>query len=59
MPSFDVVSEVDKHEAQNAVDQANREFDKLMERRAVDEFFARERYEERMRQQSLAVATVK
>ena len=25
MPSFDVVSEVDKHEAQNAVDQANRE----------------------------------
>lgn len=24
MPSFDVVSEVDKHEAQNAVDQANR-----------------------------------
>ena len=24
MPSFDIVSEVDKHEAQNAVDQANR-----------------------------------
>jgi hypothetical protein len=27
MPSFDVVSEVDKHELQNAVDQANREID--------------------------------
>ncbi len=25
MPSFDVVSEVDKHELTNAVDQANRE----------------------------------
>nr|NIR97301.1 DUF520 family protein [Gammaproteobacteria bacterium]NIT63008.1 DUF520 family protein [Gammaproteobacteria bacterium]NIV19960.1 DUF520 family protein [Gammaproteobacteria bacterium]NIY31588.1 DUF520 family protein [Gammaproteobacteria bacterium] len=25
MPSFDVVSEVDKHELANAVDQANRE----------------------------------
>ena len=25
MPSFDVVSEVDKHELSNAVDQANRE----------------------------------
>ncbi len=27
MPSFDVVSEVDKHQLQNAVDQANREID--------------------------------
>lgn len=27
MPSFDVVSEVDKHELSNAVDQANRELD--------------------------------
>ncbi len=27
MPSFDVVSEVDKHELTNAVDQANRELD--------------------------------
>ncbi|MGR9107336.1 MAG: DUF520 family protein, partial [Gammaproteobacteria bacterium] len=25
MPSFDIVSEVDMHEAANAVDQANRE----------------------------------
>ncbi|HEC75582.1 MAG TPA: DUF520 family protein, partial [Methylophaga aminisulfidivorans] len=25
MPSFDIVSEVDKHELTNAVDQANRE----------------------------------
>ena len=25
MPSFDVVSEVDKHELTNAIDQANRE----------------------------------
>ncbi|GGY34476.1 UPF0234 protein [Bacterioplanes sanyensis] len=28
MPSFDVVSEIDKHEAQNAVDQANRELER-------------------------------
>ena len=27
MPSFDIVSEVDNHEASNAVDQANREID--------------------------------
>ena len=27
MPSFDIVSEVDMHEARNAVDQANREVD--------------------------------
>jgi cyclic-di-GMP-binding protein len=27
MPSFDVVSEIDRHEAANAVDQANREVD--------------------------------
>lgn len=28
MPSFDVVSEIDKHEATNAVDQANREIER-------------------------------
>ena len=28
MPSFDVVSEIDHHEASNAVDQANREVER-------------------------------
>ena len=27
MPSFDIVSEIDKHELVNAIDQANRELD--------------------------------
>ena len=35
MPSFDVVSEVDKHEAQNAVDQANRELSTRFDFRGV------------------------
>ena len=39
MPSFDVVSEVDKHEAQNAVDQANRELDTRFDFRGVDASF--------------------
>jgi uncharacterized protein YajQ (UPF0234 family) len=32
MPSFDVISEVDKHELTNAVDQANRELAKRSQR---------------------------
>lgn len=36
MPSFDVVSEVDKHEASNAVDQANRELSTRFDFRGVD-----------------------
>jgi len=39
MPSFDVVSEVDKHEAQNAVDQANRELSTRFDFRGVSASF--------------------
>lgn len=39
MPSFDVVSEVDKHEAQNAVDQANRELSTRFDFRGVSANF--------------------
>lgn len=39
MPSFDTVSEVDKHEAQNAVDQANRELTKRFDFKGVDASF--------------------
>lgn len=39
MPSFDVVSEVDKHEAQNAVDQANRELSTRFDFRGVTASF--------------------
>lgn len=39
MPSFDVVSEVDKHEAQNAVDQASRELSTRFDFRGVQASF--------------------
>jgi len=39
MPSFDVVSEVDKHELANAVDQARRELDKRFDFKGVDASF--------------------
>ena len=39
MPSFDVVSEVDKHEAQNAVDQANRELSTRFDFRGIKASF--------------------
>ena len=39
MPSFDVVSEVDKHEAQNAVDQASRELSTRFDFRNVPASF--------------------
>ena len=39
MPSFDVVSEVDKHEAQNAIDQANRELSTRFDFRGVSASF--------------------
>ena len=39
MPSFDVVSEVDKHELANAVDQANRELGKRFDFRGTDAKF--------------------
>lgn len=39
MPSFDIVSEVDKHEAQNAVDGANRELSTRFDFRGVDANF--------------------
>src|SRR5690606_33051712 len=36
MPSFDVVSEVDKHELTNAIDQANRELSTRFDFKGVD-----------------------
>ena len=39
MPSFDVVSEVDKHEVTNAVDQAVREMDTRFDFKGVDSSF--------------------
>ena len=36
MPTFDIVSEVDKHELTNAVDQANREVDNRFDFRGTD-----------------------
>ena len=42
MPSFDVVSEVDKHELTNAVDQANRELSTRFDFKGVDARFALE-----------------
>lgn len=39
MPSFDIISEVDKHEAQNAVDGANREVTTRFDFRGVDAKF--------------------
>lgn len=39
MPSFDVVSEVDKHELTNAVDQANRELTNRFDFKGVDARF--------------------
>ncbi|QJQ95317.1 MULTISPECIES: YajQ family cyclic di-GMP-binding protein [Halomonadaceae] len=40
MPSFDIVSEFDKHEASNAVDQANREVQTRFDFKGVDTSFA-------------------
>ena len=42
MPSFDVVSEYDSHEASNAVDQANREIDTRFDFRGSDASFTLE-----------------
>jgi len=39
MPSFDVVSEVDNHEAQNAVDQSNRELERRFDFKGVNASF--------------------
>ena len=36
MPSFDIVSEVDKHELTNAVDQTNREIANRFDFRGTD-----------------------
>lgn len=44
MPSFDVVSEVDKHELANAVDQANRELAKRFDFNGVDAQFEQTDY---------------
>ena len=42
MPSFDVISEVDKHELTNAVDQANRELTTRFDFKGVDARFVLE-----------------
>lgn len=39
MPSFDVVSEIDKHEATNAVDQANRELSRRYDLKGANASF--------------------
>ncbi len=44
MPSFDVVSEVDKHELTNAVDQANRELANRFDFKGTDAKFELEGY---------------
>lgn len=44
MPSFDVVSEVDKHELTNAVDQASRELEKRFDFKGVDAGFELDAY---------------
>ena len=44
MPSFDVVSEVDKHELTNAVDQASRELTTRFDFKGVDASFELEGY---------------
>lgn len=36
MPSFDIVSEVDKHELTNAIDQSNRELSNRFDFRGTD-----------------------
>ena len=40
MPSFDIVSEVDMHEVNNAIGQANREVDTRFDFKGVDAKFA-------------------
>jgi uncharacterized protein YajQ (UPF0234 family) len=45
MPSFDVVSEVDKHELTNAVDQANRELANRFDFKGTDASFVLEKSE--------------
>ena len=47
MPSFDVVSQVDKHELTNAVDQANRELGNRFDFRGTDARFELEGHEVR------------
>lgn len=42
MPSFDIVSEVDRHELTNAVDRANRELDNRFDFKGVDARFVLE-----------------
>ena len=42
MPSFDVVSEVDKHELTNAIDQANRELSNRFDFKGTDSSYALE-----------------
>ncbi len=52
MPSFDVVSEVDLHEVNNAVDQANRELSTRFDFKGVDAKFERNEAEIKMTAQA-------
>jgi len=45
MPSFDVISEVDKHELTNAVDQANRELTSRFDFKGTDAKFELDKFE--------------
>jgi cyclic-di-GMP-binding protein len=45
MPSFDVISEVDKHELTNAVDQANRELTSRFDFKGSDAKFELDKFE--------------
>lgn len=45
MPSFDVISEVDKHELTNAVDQANRELASRFDFKGTDAKFELDKFE--------------
>ena len=44
MPSFDIVSQVDKHELTNAIDQANRELGNRFDFKGIDARFERSDY---------------
>ena len=44
MPSFDVISQVDKHELGNALDQANRELGNRFDFKGVDASFTLDEY---------------
>ncbi|UQB42529.1 YajQ family cyclic di-GMP-binding protein [Thiomicrospira microaerophila] len=52
MPSFDIVSEVDKHELTNAVDQANKEVTTRFDFKGTDSYFELKELEIKMNTES-------